>query len=71
MDGKPKNNSFDFYQDRIDAAAAVTKNSATKKRPLFTSDIQVFNWTSADILSRWGSAFNSVTVKQKMNKSSF
>ena len=30
MDGKPKNNSFDFHQDLIDAAAAVTKNSATK-----------------------------------------
>ena len=30
MDGKPKNNNFDFHQDLIDAAAAVTKNSATK-----------------------------------------
>ena len=71
MDGKPKNNSFDFHQDRIDAAAAVTKKLWHKKTAVFTSDIQVFNWTSADILSRWGSAFNSVTVKQKMNKSSF
>ena len=35
MDGKPKNNSFDFHQDLIDAAAAVTKNSATKKTAAF------------------------------------
>ena len=35
MDGKPKNNSFDFHQDRIDAAAAVTKKAVAQKTAAF------------------------------------